>query len=369
METKFDKYDSILKIIVYGTSFSRYLVSLSSDPRSDAVSERIEQVTDLSYRVRSLLGAFGILLDYRSLASTWKFGKPQSGKLDWKRVVETSIISSGILSNAMDLGAAVIWMIPKLFSFLKLASSGVRACFFFLYRVRSRRGVFGVRADVASAVASEESDSWLDNVRETVEWLANVFWALMSTLSLCSSLYTLYKAIKKSTKPLTSDLEVREAGIEAIESALDLAAGGTGALQMECEASGIVGLAPTLAGCLHLTQLGDEDDDENDDENGDGEVKVEVPAVQPQIQLDDLVKVKETPLTMDSEEIPLSDSHISDSNLVVDNQDDVDDPDNHDVPDHQDNQDMVKPLLPKLESKRKPKDAPFREHKQTVLEI
>jgi hypothetical protein len=272
MEAFFDKSDSVLKTVVYGSAFCRYIISRCSS--GEETIERIENVTDIFYRIRSVFGVMGIYLDWPSLSHEWKKFTPKTSDLSskLKEVCHLGVLSSGIASNAMDFFAAILWLIPR----LRDLYYRLRACLDVVTWLRPRRRVItSVRSlptmDVTSAVASSESSSSLDDVRERVEWLSNVFWASMSTLSLVSSLYAMYRAFQRAraqslqppAAPLVSQSEeeedeepsVREAGIEALECALDLIGGASGAMKLECEAEGLTGIGPTLASCIHFVQI------------------------------------------------------------------------------------------------------------------
>lgn len=228
METFYDKSDSLLKVAVYGSNFCKYLLSKSSR-FGEAATERIEQFNDLSYRVRSCFGLLGLLLDWRTLRSCPNFVCRSSTGLQirWKVALEAGVVSSGIASNSMDFVATILWAFghSKVPPWLRVLQSRV------------------------------------ESVRETTEWLANVFWAVMSTLSLGLALYRMHCAMKlqlQASKPSTKkdsceedeeEESVADAGTEALESALDLVAGGSGALGFESDATG---LGPTITGCVRL---------------------------------------------------------------------------------------------------------------------
>jgi hypothetical protein len=269
MEAFFDKYDSILKTAVYGSAFCRYLVSKRTS--SEETLERIEQVTDISYRVRSVFGLIGVYLDWRSFPSSRWISRP-NGKLvvHWREACQFGVVASGMTSNLMDFFAAVLWIAPRLRSLFARLRSWLNVAGWLRPKPFARRA--------PEAEESESSNS--GDLRERIEWLSNVMWATMSALSLVSSLYAMHRAIRKAQearmapKPLVLNVKeesseseseseseeedepsVSEAGLEALECALDLVGGASGAFKLECEAEGLTGIGPTLASCLHFGQL------------------------------------------------------------------------------------------------------------------
>jgi len=239
MEKFYDKYDSFLKIAVYGSAFCKFLVSKSSKFSED-VTERIENFNDISYRVRSCFGLIGMFLDWKALPSNPKLvERTKTGdlRIQWREFIEGIIMSSGIVSNGFDFLSSLLWA---------MAHVSIPAWLM----------VPALRSSVTSVVACEAPRLSLGRARETTEWLANVFWALMSGMSFALSIYKMLCALKSGSgavpEVVDDDESVVSTGTEALECALDLIAGGSGALGFECDATG---LGPTLAGCIHLACL------------------------------------------------------------------------------------------------------------------
>jgi len=72
----------------------------------------------------------------------------------------------------------------------------------------------------------------------------------------------------------------KEAGLEALECALDLVGGASGVLKLEIEAEGATAIGPTLASCIHFAQLSlqnfkSDEDGEGEEESAQSEVQVE----------------------------------------------------------------------------------------------
>jgi len=286
METFFDKSDSVLKTVVYGSAFCRYLVSRCSSRENDV--ERIERVTDIFYRIRSVIGIVGIYLDWRSLPQSWATLAKKEG-VRWKEVCNTAVLCSGIASNAMDFFAALMWLIPRVYNLYLRMRAWLNVVSWLRPKRRPHSSLSVPPMDVTSDVASQEASSdRLDDVRERVEWLSNVFWASMSTLSLISSLYALYSALRKAKSQTIRTPEeeeeeeeeeptVKEAGLEALECALDLVGGASGAFKLDIEAEGATAIGPTLASCVHFAQLAlqNSESDEGEVEKAQSEVQMD----------------------------------------------------------------------------------------------